>query len=296
MTQADLAAAAYIRKAAGDALDRGTKPPAPWLPSLPRTMAHLLRTDPAGGFVADIDGLIVGYAQGLLRGEIWFLSQLFVQPEVQGLGVGSGLLDRAQQYGRDGGARIFSVVSTAQPVSQSLYMRHGMFAFGIGYRMTGDLEPLRALPEPDGTKKRIVDCHGWQDCIAELDRAVFGAERRQDHAWYHSGEGSAGEESSFGLTRNDDLAGYGYATADGGYIAPIAAYDPADQLPLLRMGAEWLLDRDVATGNIWTLSHNGTIATALLAAGWRINSWSFLLASEPFGKFDRYHPAGGMLL
>ena len=296
MTEADLAAALYVRKAAGDALDRGTGPPTSWMPAFPRTLAHLLRTDPGGGHVAEIDGLIVGFAQSLLRGDIWFLSQLFVQPEVQGIGIGAGLLRRAQQYGRENGARIFSVVSTAQPVSQSLYMRHGMFAFGIGYRMSGDLEPLRALPEPDAAKKRIVDCSGWQDRVADLDRAVFGAERRQDHAWYLASDGSAGDESSFGLTRDGALAGYGYATADGGYICPIAAYDPADQLPLLRMGAEWLLDHEVTTGHIWTVSQNVTMATALLSAGWRIKDWTFLLASEPFGKFDRYHPAGGALL
>jgi hypothetical protein len=162
--------------------------------------------------------------------------------------------------------------------------------------MQGELEPLRSLPEPDATKKHIVDCSGWQDGIAALDRATLGAERRQDHAWYISGEGSAGEEESFGLVRDGGLVGYAHAVSDGGFIAPLAAYEPADQLPLLKMGAEWLLDREVGSGTIWTISHNGTILGALLSAGWRVNGWSFLLASEPFGKFDRYHPAGGMLL
>lgn len=296
LTESDLPASVYVRKAAFESLDGTAGQGAPWMPAYPRTQRHLLTTDPAGSIVAEIDGLIVGYAQGLLRGDIWFLSQLFVQPEVHSMGIGAGLLDCAQQYGRDHGARIFSVVSTAQPVSQSLYMRHGMFAFAVGYRMSGDLEALRKLPEPDGSKKRIVDCSGWQDQIAALDREVFGAERRQDHAAYISGGVSSGDVSSFGLTRDGALAGYGYAIADGGFIAPIAAYEPADQLPLLRMGAEWLLDHETSTGSIWVVSHNSVLMSALLAAGWRINFWTFLMASEPFGKFDRYHPAGGMLL
>ena len=296
MTESDLAASVYVRKAANESLERAAGQGAPWMPANPHTQRHLLTTDPAGSIVAEIDGLIVGYAQGLLRGDIWFLSQLFVQPEVHSLGIGAGLLKRAQKYGRENGARIFAVVSTAQPVSQSLYMRHGMFAFGIGYRMTGDLEALRALPEPDGNKKRIVDCSGWQDQIAALDRDVFGAERRQDHAAYISGGVSAGDVGSFGLTRNGGLAGYGYAIADGGFIAPMAAYEAAEQLPLLRMGAEWLLDRETSTGSIWVVSHNTVLMSALLAARWRIGFWTFLMASEAFGKFDRYHPAGGMLL
>ena len=294
MTEADLAPARYIGKAAMESIV--TPEQFAWMPAYPRTNEHLLKTDPGGCVVAEIDGLIVGFAQALLRGDIWFLAQLFVQPEAHGMGIGAALLGHARQYGIESGARIFSVISTAQPVAQSLYMRHGMFAFAVGYRMSGDLEPLRKLPEADASKKRIVDCSGWQDQIAALDRDVFGAERRQDHAWYISGGGSPGVEHSFGLTRDGALAGYGYAIADGGVVAPIAAYEPADQLPLLRMGAEWLLDHEAGTGNILVMSHNATIMTALLAAGWRIGSWTFLMASEPFGKFDRYHPAGGILL
>jgi GNAT superfamily N-acetyltransferase len=296
MTAADLAPALYIRKAALESLDRGSPPPSPWMPSRPRVNEHLLGTDPQGNFVAEIDGLIVGFAQALVRGDIWFLAQLFVQPEVHGMGIGAGLLERAQQYGRDRGARVFSVISTAQPVSQSLYMRHGMFAFAIGYRMSGDLQPLLELPDADAVKKRIVDCSGWQDQIAEMDRALFGAERREDHAAYTAGSISGGETASFGLTRAGALAGYGYAIADGGFIAPIAAYEAADQLPLLKMGARWLIDHEVGTGNIMAISTNATLMSALLAAGWRIGSWTFLLASEQFGNFDRYHPAGGVLL
>ncbi len=294
MTAADLAPARYIGKAAMESIVSPEQ--FAWVPAYPRTNEHLLKTDPGGCVVAEIDGLIVGFAQALLRGDIWFLAQLFVQPEVHGMGIGATLLGHSYEYGVANGGRVFSVISTAQPVSQSLYMRRGMFAFAVGYRMSGDLEPLRKLPEADASTKHIVDCAGWQDRIAEMDRALFGAERRQDHAWYLANGDSAGEATSFGVTRDGALAGYGYAIADGGFIAPIAAYEPEDQLPLLRMGAEWLLDHEVGTGNILVLSHNATIMTALLAAGWRMGSWTFLMASEQFGTFDRYHPAGGVLL
>ncbi len=35
---------------------------------------------------------------------------------------------------------------------------------------------------------------------------------------------------------------------------------------------------------------------AFLDAGWKIDRWTFLLASRAFGRFDRYLPSGGMLL
>jgi hypothetical protein len=47
---------------------------------------------------------------------------------------------------------------------------------------------------------------------------------------------------------------------------------------------------------MWVVSHNQVIAGALLSRGWKVEGWSFLNANRPFGKFDRYHPAGGILL
>ncbi|MDP9237905.1 MAG: GNAT family N-acetyltransferase [Chloroflexota bacterium] len=298
MTDADVGVALYIGREAMDGLRRSQgQQVEPWQPTAPSTQRHLLGTDPGGAWIAEINGVPVGYALSLVRGHIWFLSQLFVQPDQHGHGVGGALLERAQTYGREGGARIFSVIALGSPAAHGLYMRAGMFAVGIGYRMIGPLEPLLALPQADANKKRIVDCSGWQDRIAGLDREVFGAERRQDHAYYLRNDGF-GEHGSFGLSRDGDLLGYGYAYAyaDGAYIAPLAAYEPPDQLPLLRMAAEWLIEHEASTASMLVLSANKTIMGALLAAGWRSQGWTFLMTSGPFGKFDRYHPAGGALL
>ena len=139
-----------------------------------------------------------------------------------------------------------------------------------------------------------MDC--GSDAVAELDREVFGAERRQDHASYLDSTKGTGAESSFVLRRDGAVRGYCYAFADGGFIAPMAAYEPADQLPLLRTAASWLSHHGVSTGNIFVLSQNLTLMNALLDAGWRSQRWSFLLTSAPFAKFDRYHPAGAALL
>ncbi len=296
MTEADLDVALYIKREAMDALGESQGiPREPWRPETPVTLRHLLRTDAEGAWLAQIDGVPVGYSMALVRGKIWFLSQLFVQPDQHAHGIGAELLRRARQYGRDRGATVFSVIASTSEVAHALYMRAGMFATGIAYHMSGPLEPLLRLPEPAANRKRIVDCSGWQDRIAELDREVFGAERRQDHAFYLSPEPTLGEGASFGLTQDGAFLGYAYAFADG-RILPLAAREPTDQLPLLRMAAGWLLDQEVSTARMFVISHNTTLMTALLASGWRSQHWSFLLASERFAKFDRYHPAGGMLL
>lgn len=296
MRESDLGVASYIGRDAMNWLRRSQgEDTQPWQPSQPLAQRHLLRTDPDGAWIAELNGVPVGYAMAFVRGDIWFLSQLFVQPDQHGRGIGAELLRRAQDYGRASGARVFSVVASSSRVAHALYMRAGMFATGIGYRMTGPLAPLLELPEPDAAKKRIVDCSGWQDRIAGLDRKVFGAERRQDHAFYLDAASRPGRMASFGLSRDGDLLAYGYVIDDG-YIAPIAAYEPEDQLPVLRMAADWLIDQEVSTGDILVLSHNRTMVRALMSAGWKSRGWVFFMTSEPFGQFDRYHPAGGTLL
>ncbi|MEX0749918.1 MAG: GNAT family N-acetyltransferase [Dehalococcoidia bacterium] len=294
LTEADVPVTAYIRKAALEGLGREQgRIPQPWQPSLGGHSGHLVRTDPAGSWAAEIDGLVVGFAQSFVRGEIWFLAQLFVQPEVHTRGIGRELLRLAQDYGRRRGARVFAVVASSSPVAQALYMRSGMFGIGTGYRVTGAVSALLALPEPKANRKRVVDCSGWLDRIAEIDRELFGAERRQDHEYYL--RPGPVDHHSFGLTRDGVLEGYGYVDARG-WIGPIAASEPDGQRPLLRMAAEYLAGRGVEEASIWVASLNHVMMSSLLEAGWKSQPVTYFMSSEPFGRFDRYQPSGGFLL
>lgn len=294
MAPSDIDTATYIRKTALEDLARSNNRPInPWIARRPPHLAHLLKNDPGGSFVAESGGLVVGFAMGFVRGDIWFLAQLFVQPEVHSLGIGAALLKRAQDAGRDAGARIVAVVASSSDAAQSLYMRHGMFGTAIGYGIRGPVDALSALPAPDGNRKLVVDCHGWQDRISALDAQVYGAERRAEHEMYLNEW--ADSNYAFALTRDSDLIGYGYAL-DTGYIGPIAAIEPEDQLPLLRVAGDWLAEREVTEASAYVVSTNHTVMRALLDGGWKTTGRTYLLASEPFGEFDRYIPSGGLLL
>lgn len=296
MTGADVPVTRYIQKNALEWLARSQGvTPWPWQPRLTGHAAHILRHDPGGSFIAEIDGLPVGFSQSFLRGDIWFLSQLFVQPEAHGIDAGRLLLDRALEYARERRARIVSVVASPSFVAQSLYMRAGMFARGIGYRVTGDPKALLALPAPDAARKRIVDCSGWIERIGDLTREVFGDARLQDHEFWLSGNATPTGNTSLGLVHGSDFLGYAYADRSGG-IGPIAAYDAADQLPLLRMAGEWLAEQGVEEGFMWVISLNPTVMRALLECGWRADGSTFFMTSEPFGDFTRYAPSGGLML
>jgi ribosomal protein S18 acetylase RimI-like enzyme len=294
MTEADVAVTGYIRKAALEGLGRELgRTPQPWQPFLGAHFGHLVRHDPGGSWVAEIEGLPVGYAQAWMRGDIWFLAQLFVQPEIHSKGVGRELLRLAHDYGRQRGARVFAVVASSSPVAQALYMRAGMYGIATGYRMTGQAQSLLTLPEPDANRKRIVDCSGWLDRIDELDADLFGATRRVDHEHYLNRTDT--QSHSFGLTADGAFEGYGYVD-DRGWIGPIAAPSPDGQLPLLRMAGEYLESRGVEEATMWVPSLNHAVMRALLGAGWRSDPITYFMSSEPFGKFDRYQPSGGLLL
>jgi hypothetical protein len=103
------------------------------------------------------------------------------------------------------------------------------------------------------------------------------------------------ESQGFGLTIDGAFQGYGYVD-DRGWIGPIAAHEPGTQLALLRVAAEQLQQRGVDEGAAWVLSLNPVMMRALLAAGWTFDRWTFFLSNEPFGRFDRYHPSGGLML
>ena len=296
MTAADIDATGYVRKAALEGLAASQNMPRrSWEPRRYPHFAHLLQTDPDGAWVVEVGDTVVGFSMGFTRGDIWFLAQLFVQPEVHAHGLGQELLRLAIEAGRARGARVYSVVSSTSPVSQSLYMRAGMFAIGIGYNVSGPVDALRALPAPDGNRKIVVDCSGWQDRIAALDAEIWGAPRREEHALYVSGAYGIDDDYAFALNRDGELAGYGYV-ADTGHIGPLGAATADEQAGMLRIAGDWLADHEIGDASAYVISQNHAVLGALLQGGWKVGSWTFLLSNERFGDFSRYVPSGGLLL
>jgi GNAT superfamily N-acetyltransferase len=61
---------------------------------------HLLATDPAGCWVAERDGTMLGFATSFRRDLTWFLATYAVRPELQGVGLGRALLEAALTHAR----------------------------------------------------------------------------------------------------------------------------------------------------------------------------------------------------
>src|SRR3712207_3291250 len=99
----------------------------PWTPppfaTFAATHAHLLATDPDRSWVALEGGRVVAFAAAFVRGDAWFLSDLFVDPDFQARGIGAALLDRV--WG-DGPPKRITIADAIQPVSNAMYARRGL--------------------------------------------------------------------------------------------------------------------------------------------------------------------------
>ncbi len=310
-TEADLPACAAIwRTSINDYTIRLNQPDIPDdLAPILRLYSHLRSTDPDGFIVAEQgDGTgearIVAFISALRRGPLWFLSMLFVLPELQGAGLGRALLDRVMPVG--GSAFLATCTDSAQPISNALYA-----SLGIPPRMPllrlvgtpdrpGELQPLppgiRAIrfdeirgDAPGGPRDRLGGA-ALDDELAAIDREVVGFDHRQDQALIRA-------EQRIGflyLGADGDPIGYGYAS-EAGRVGPVAVRDAA----LLDSVLGHLVTTVTPRGafGVWLPGAAETAVTSLLRAGFRIDGFPCLVCwDRPLIDFSRYIPISPGLL
>lgn len=173
---------------------------------------HFLDHDPAGSFVATLDGTVVGTALALRRDSLWGLSLLAVDPQMQSKGIGTRLLEASLGYAY--GVDTAVILSSSDPRAIRSYAVAG-FDLHPQVRATGPLDRA-TLPPPD-PRVRPGDASRaeWADA---LDRHVRGAARGPDHAAL---------SAMAQMYVVDDPAGRGYAYLrfDGRIVTVVATDD-----------------------------------------------------------------------
>ncbi len=115
-------------------------------PTWDARMQMMLRTDPAGAFVAlGEGGEVIGVSAALARGDVWVLSLLAVKTGSQSRGIGRALMEAALSYRTDLENRL--IMSTNDPRAMRLYW-HAGFAIYPAMLASGIVERER-LPKPD---------------------------------------------------------------------------------------------------------------------------------------------------
>ncbi len=272
------------------------------LAAILRLYTHLHETDPEQFVVAEREAQIVGFVSALRRGPLWFLSMLFVLPEMQGVGLGRALLDRVMPPA--GTATLATCTDSTQPISNGLYASLGIAPRMPLQRLVGLPDRPDALPPlPDGLHAVAFDEIGsggvdrlggaaLDDELAALDREVvgYGVEHAQDHEMVRR-EGRIG---FLYLASDGGPVGYGYAS-EAGRVGPIAVRDAALLDPVVAHLVTTVRPRGAF--GIWLPGAAETAATSLLQAGFRIDGFPCLVCwDRPLTDFSRYVPISPGLL
>jgi GNAT superfamily N-acetyltransferase len=272
----------------------------PELNPIIRLFTHLQSTDPERFLVATAQDRVVAFVSAISRERVWYMSMLFVLPELQGAGVGRRLMERVLPA--DDGIARATATDSAQPISNALYA-----TYGIAPRMP--LLNLSGLPErpeafgplPSGVVPVPFDTiatgppggpgHGaLVAAIDALDREVLGASHPMDHRFLRS-EGRRGW-----LYNGPDGTplGYGYS-GEAGRLGPLAVRDEALLAPILGHLTSAVVPRGAFA--TWMGGAADRALMAILGAGFRLDRFPVLLCwDRPFADFARYMPISPGLL
>ena len=156
---------------------------------------HVLRTDPGGCWVAEVDGEMIGCATSLTRELMWILSTYVVRPGLQGQGIGKALLAAALHHGRGCLRGMLSASADAKAIRR---YRAAGFSLHPQMYLSGSVDRA-AIPVVEKVRDGSA---GDFELMDSIDRRVRGAAHGPDHAVLLD---------MFRLVVSDTSTGSGYA-------------------------------------------------------------------------------------
>jgi len=240
-----------------------------------RRLAHLLDHDPAGAFVADRAGEVVGVGLATRRGPLWFLSLLAVATGAQSQGIGRRLLEATMTTLGEAGA----LCASSDPRALRRYWRAG-FALAPAFEAKGELD-RRTIPAIAGVREGSFDSdREFVEHVATLQR---GAPHGVDIDYY------AGADRRLLVT--DTVAGQGYVVCDDAGPAVLAA-SGADAATRLLWSA--LAEATKPADVLW-LSHDQRWAIdVVLEARLSLSLVGCRCLKSPGGPMSPYLPNGSL--
>jgi len=255
-------------------------------PRPPNFQAFSLADDPAGLWVAEEDGEIVGFAWSWVCAELWFLAQLFVSPDRQSDGIGNQLISKAFAHAQMRGASIRALITFAfNNVSQGLYIRHGLFPRCPVYMVSVSRDRLASqLAEPKLHLDSLSDNTAAFEDLMLIDRYALGVSREKHHRYLLD------DRATSGFTIRDANECVGYVYISDGHIGPLAVSRPAV------MGAAFATALSFAAQSKFpniSAFLPGASEPALKTAmdhGMRISFPMLLMSTREFGDWASYLP------
>jgi ribosomal protein S18 acetylase RimI-like enzyme len=241
---------------------------------------HFLATDPAGSWVAEENGAIIGMSQSFVREDYWILSQLGTVPGSQNQGVGRELLRLALEHGDPDSPG--TIQCSRDPRAMALYSSFG-FALHPVVAAWGPVRP-GAVARPGD----VVRCEPEQvterelELVTAIDRTVRGSARSIDLPSMLSPEGTR-------LLLHGDQ---GYAVATDERIVTLAGRQEESAARVLRA----MLAEVPPGGTVeinWITSGQQWAVRELVAAGVELQPYGPVMVRGMDGPPAPYIPSGG---
>lgn len=252
-----------------------------------------LADDPTGLWIAEEDGRIVGSAFSWACGDLWFLAELFVDPVMQGKGVGGELLQKVFAQADEANATTRALITFAfNTVSQGLYIREGMFPRLPLHMMAGERATLAAAPPAtDLQSVRIESIDARSESLARLDLGALGVSREKHHRMLIEDPSMSG----YLFHRGGACVGYAWI-AGAGHVGPLAAASREDMRDVF--AAALALAAQGQSKRVSALVPGNSEAALALATrcGMRIALPMVLASNCDFGDWRRYMPRNPLFM
>lgn len=219
-------------------------------------------------------GDLLGYARSTERAGLFELTEFFVDPARQSAGVGAALLERAFPLGR---GEVRTIIATPDVRAQARYYAAGTTArFPIA-----TLEGFPSAATLDLTIEAVPATPDDVDALRTIEAAVVEFDRGDEFTWLM-------EHREGHLYRRDgEPIGYSFLGRAG--TGPIAARSAEDQPSILAHVESRASALGMESLSLEVPMVNGIAVRHLLARGFRFDPfYNFLMASRPFGHFDRF--------
>ena len=252
-------------------------------PSRAAWIEHLWRTSAENWVaVSDTDGSIVGWAISIQRGPLLELTHFFVLPDVQALGVGRALFDRAMPAGR-GPHR--AIVATQDPRAMSRYLRSGVrFITSI---MDIARTPERLEPATDLAFERLAPSPAAVELIGGIEEQLGGHRRDVDIEFL------LGIRPAWIARRNEMPVGVAFGVDADELTGPIGALDSGDMPALLSLVEDHAAEVGSPTVSFSVPLANHAAVEHLLGRGYTIDPFfASFLADSDWLKVDRWIHTG----
>jgi ribosomal protein S18 acetylase RimI-like enzyme len=252
----------------------------------PQFQLFSLNDDPAGLWVAEDAGQMLGFAFSWVCGNLWFLAELFVSPGNQGRGIGSELLKRTLQHAQKADTANKALITFPfNTVSQALYIRYGLLPRLPIYFVKVEREVLMARLQSSGLRYvPLQNAASHLQGLAQIDAQALGLSREKHHKFLINSNTMRG----FALHTGDDCIGYAYVSSDG-HIGPLAVARPNAVDAAFRTALNLAVESGSPQVSAFIAGTSDATCIAV-ELGMRITFPMLLMSTRDFGNWTQYLP------